>query len=242
MSLDNKVALVTGASRGIGSAIALAYAQRGAIVGCLARSADAVHQTLRQIGNGGDRCIALKADVTNAAQLQRAIDELVTWAGALDILVANAGINVDRASVEESDVERWNETIRVNLFGVYLTVKCALPHLKRAKSAKIILIGSGTGHHARHSNSSYICSKGGLWALTQALADELRSDGITVNELIPGPVRTDMTADEARSQVMNISGEWRKAPEDVAPLAAFLATLPDNGPSGQSFSLMRRTG
>lgn len=243
MNLEGKTALVTGASRGIGAAIARAYGASGATVGCLARSRRDLTETAEAITRAGGKAVVLEGDVTDSGSLERALAKLTEGSGQLDLLVVNAGINIDRSPVEESDPHAWRKTIDVNLTGAYECVRLAIPYLKASGSARVITIGSGTGHHAKGSNSSYICSKAALWALTRVLANELQPYNISVNELIPGPVKTHMTVDETGDDsVMNIGAEWQKEPEEVVPLAMFLATCPDPGPSGQSFSLMRRTG
>ncbi len=104
------------------------------------------------------------------------------------------------------------------------------------------MVRSGLGHHGRVQQSAYACSKAGLWMLTRVLSDELLGDDISVNEVIPGPVDTRMAgASSDPSSVFSIESEWIKSPEDVVPLALFLASHPHPGPTGQSFSLMRRT-
>jgi 3-oxoacyl-[acyl-carrier protein] reductase len=166
----------------------------------------------------------------------------VGTAGGFDIVVVNAGANAERRPVAQSDPTAWRRTIEVNLIGAYHTARLAIPHLKRRGGGKIVMIGSGLGHSSRMGNSAYSVSKAGLWMLTRVLAEEVRADGIAVNELIPGPVRTAMTqGPPGPSSVMNLKEEWIKSPADVVPLAMFLATQPAEGPTGQSFSLMRRT-
>jgi 3-oxoacyl-[acyl-carrier protein] reductase len=241
-ALEGKVALVTGAGRGIGRAIAAAYGRAGARVCCAARTLSEVEAAVSQIEEHGGSGLAISADVACRADVERMVSECVAQLGGLDILVLNAGINGDRRSVADSVVEAWRRTLEVDLFGPYYCAKAAIPHLIASGAGKIITIGSGIGHKARPNISAYACAKAGLWALTQALAQELVEHNISVNELIPGPVITSMTTDLVREQssVFGIGGEWQKAPDDVTPLALFLATQPNVGPTGQSFSLMRR--
>jgi 3-oxoacyl-[acyl-carrier protein] reductase len=129
----------------------------------------------------------------------------------------------------------------VNLIGAFHTAKAAIPHLRKGGGGKIILIGSGMGHRSGPTRSSYAASKAGAWMLIRILAQELSTYDIAVNELIPGPVRTRFIA--GREEALRSSGsvpEWVKQPEDVVPLALFLASQPRLGPTGQSFSLARR--
>jgi 3-oxoacyl-[acyl-carrier protein] reductase len=114
--------------------------------------------------------------------------------------------------------------------------------MRKRGGGRMVMTGSGMGHSSLHGHAAYSCSKSALWMLVRILADELRVDGISVNELVPGPVQTAMTGVPQRTgSVVNNPVEWLKQPEDVVPLAMFLATHPGPGPTGQSFSLMRRT-
>ena len=241
-ALAGKVALVTGAGRGIGRAIAIGFAEAGAAVCCAARTLAQVQDTVREIEALDGRGLAVRADVADQGDVERMVAACVTELGGLDILVINAGINGDRRPVAESEPADWRRTMEVNLFGAYYCARAAIPHLRARGAGKIITIGSGLGHTPKAGGSAYACSKSGLWALTRALAEELAPDKISVNELIPGPVLSSMTAELARAQssVFGIEGEWQKTPADVVPLALFLATQPDVGPTAQSFSLMRR--
>jgi 3-oxoacyl-[acyl-carrier protein] reductase len=241
--LEGQVAIVTGAGRGIGKAIALAYARAGAAVCCAARTAAEIDQAVQEMSAEGGRGLAVSTDVTNMASVQSLVQTTVERFGGLDILVINAGVNVDRRRVEESRPDDWRATLEVNLIGAYYCAQAAIPHLKRRGAGKIITIGSGIGHRGQVSSSAYACSKAGLWMLTRVLAQELWQDNISVNELIPGPVLTSMDAQVVAPQqptVFSIDSEWIKTPDDVAPLALFLATQPPVGPTAQSFSLMRR--
>jgi 3-oxoacyl-[acyl-carrier protein] reductase len=241
-TLAGKVAVVTGAGRGIGAAIAEALAAAGAAVACTARSATEVEATAARIHAAGGRAMALPCDVGDAAQVAALYETVVAQAGGFDLLFANAGVSLDQRPVETSDPAAFEETFRVNLFGAYHCARLAIPHMRARGGGRMVMTGSGMGHSSLHGHAGYSCSKAGLWMLVRILADELRGEGIAVNELVPGPVQTAMTRQPQRDgSVVNNPVEWQKAPEDVVPLALFLATHAAPGPTGQSFSLMRRT-
>lgn len=240
--LLGKIAIVTGAGRGIGQAIARAYARAGAAVCCAARTLSEVEATACDIVAQGGDAFAVRTDVAAHAAARAMVDATVARYGGLDILVINAGINGTRRTLEESDPAAWRATLEVNLFGAFNCAQAAIPHLKRRGAGKIITIGSGLGHRGRPTQSDYACAKAGLWMLTRVLAQELAAHNISVNELVPGPVVTSMSRSQADvgGGVFGIEGEWVKTPEDVVPLALFLATQPDVAPTAQSYSLMRR--
>ncbi|WP_213303844.1 SDR family NAD(P)-dependent oxidoreductase [Paraburkholderia sacchari] len=235
LSLNGKVAVITGAGRGIGRAIALAYARAGASVVCSARSEKEIMETAALIREAGGTAIAQKADVGNYEDTVALFLRASEVFGGVDIVVANAGVASDLRRIEDSDPAAWRKTIDINLNGAYHTAHAAIPHLRRRGAGKLIMVGSGQRNRPVPGFSAYSCSKSGLWMLTQSLAVELLDYNISVNELIPGPVRTDMTRD-----VPMPPGEWAKQPEDVVPLALFMAGMPDGGPTAQSYSLMRR--
>ncbi len=238
--LEGKVALVTGAGRGIGRAIASGFAARGAKVVCAARTDAQIRQPADAIDADGGEAIAIPCDVADPAAVEALYAAAAERYGRLDIVVANAGGNLSRASVEASDIADWDRTVEVNLLGVYYTCKFAIPGLK-ARGGQIIVIGSGVGHRVVDAaHSAYGASKAGAWMLARSLALELREYGICVNELIPGLVQTELTREVERAGESAFGAEWFKRPEDVVPLALFLATQPPTGPTGQSFSLMRR--
>ena len=237
--LEGKVAVITGAGRGIGKAIALAYGRHGVAVGCIARTPAEIRVTAEEIVKAGGRALATPADVRDRRAVEAAFDETSREFGGLDIVVINAGANRDHAPVDAGDPEAWRETIDTNLIGAYYCARAAIPHLKQRGAGKIITLGSGIGHRGFAERSAYACSKAGLWMLTRVLAQELAPYNISVNELIPGPVDTSMNPGGSGTSTLGAS-EWLKRPEDVVPLALFLAEQPDVGPTAQSFSLMRR--
>ena len=163
--------------------------------------------------------------------------------GGIDIVVVNAGGRLDNGRVDDGDPAMWLATLEVNLVGAYYTIRSAIPHLKAREAARSSRWAPAIGHRGRVASSAYACAKAGLSMLTRVAAQELWQYDISVNELIPGPVDTRPPADTSprpEGSVHNIESEWVKSPEDVAPLALFLATQPDRGPTAQSYSLMRR--
>ena len=241
--LDGKVAIVTGAGRGIGRAIALAYASAGAAVSCAARTASEINSTVAEIRMLGVQGMAIPTDVTNLKSVEEAFEVTVDTLGGLDILVANAGGNYEHRRVVDSDPQAWVDTLNVNLVGAYHCVKTAIPFMEARGRGKIILIGSGLGHRGRAGASANACSKAAVWMLTRVVAQEVWQLNISVNEIVPGPVESAVGSAyhaESESSVFHIESEWIKEPRDVTPLALFLATLPDKGPTGQSYSLLRR--
>ncbi|MCP4104145.1 MAG: SDR family oxidoreductase [Desulfobacteraceae bacterium] len=240
--LAGKTTLVTGAGRGIGKAIAVSYAKAGAVVSCASRTYAEIEETVREIEAAGRQGLAIQADVTELPAVRNMFRTAADAFGGLDIVVIAAGDYFEDKTVEESDPELWHASISVNLMGAYYCAKTAVPYLRERGGGKIIMIGSGLGHRGRPRTSAYACAKAGLWTLTRVLAQEVLQYNISVNELIPGPVRTNLTADVLAQSggTPRIAGEWAKTPEDVVPLALFLAEQPLVGPTAQSFSLMRR--
>ena len=241
--LEGQLALVTGAGRGIGEAIAIGFAKEGARVVCAARTQVEIEKTVQTIKCAQGNGIAVKTDVTDQASVARLYSKIDDTYGQLDIVVVNAAANYDHQYVECSDLELWTKTLDVTLVGAYRTVQMAIPRLKARCAGKIIMIGSGLGHNGRPGSSAHSCAKAGIWMLTRILATELADWNISVNELIPGPVQTpgsQLYQEGAEDSVLAISGEWFKQPADVVPLAVFLASLPVQGPTAQSYSLMRR--
>ena len=243
MRLSGKSVIVTGAGRGIGRAIALAFAREGASVCCAARTQSQVRSAVEEIEAAGGRGLAVAADVTDWESVQAMVAAAVDEFGGIDIAVLNAGVLLDGGrTLEESIIADWRRTIEVNLIGAYQCAKAVIPPLRERGQGKIIVTGSGNGHHGRVRGSSYGASKAGLWMVTRILAEELLEYNIDVNEIVPGPVYTELTRELQFDPDTRFaaSGEWAKQPEDLVDIALFLATQPNPGPTGQSFSLLRR--
>ncbi len=239
----SKVALVTGAGRGIGRALSIGLAKNGFHVVCAARTPEQIESVAQTIEDSGGQALAVPTDVADYRQTVRMVEATMARFKRLDVLVANAGVILERQMITESEPNAFAKTVQINLIGAYHTIRAAVAHMK-ARGGQIIVVGSGLGHKVSTGRAAYAASKGGLWMLTQVMAAELRDYGICVNELVPGPVLTDMSPPELSGR--DNSGwrmpdfEWLKQPEDVLPLALMLAQNPTHGPTGQSYSLMRR--
>ena len=242
MQLAGKVAVVTGGGRGIGRAIAQGLARAGCDVCVMARSTEQIESVADEIRALDRRGLAIACDVVDCRAVDEAFERVGNQLGRIEILINNAGGGEERTVVGEDDPEAWARVVQVNLLGTYHCARAVLAHLKRSGGGTIINVGSGMGHQARSGNSSYTASKAAVWMFTRCLATEVWPDNIAVNELIPGPVETELTAGifQAGAPHPAIPGEWVKRPDDVVELALFLAGQPSTGPTGQSFSLARR--
>ena len=237
-SLDGKIALVTGAGRGIGRAIAAAFAREGADLALAARSAAELASAVDEIRGLGRRAVAVPTDVARRSQVDALADAVRTEFGRLDVLVNNAGGGLEKNSVVDSDPDLWVEDVTVNCISAYLVSRALLPLMIETGGGRVINVGSGMGHRPTAGGSAYHVGKAGLWMLTRCLAEEVWQHNVAVNELIPGPVATRITPRDGPPPYA--ASEVIKEPEEVAPLALFLAAQPDSGPTAQSFSLTRR--
>ena len=228
MSLQGRVALVTGGSRGIGAAVAEALASAGAALAICARNGEAAAATAAAIAGRGGQALGVAADVSRAADAERIVAACVERFGRLDILVNNAGITRDGLVLRMKD-EDWSDVLAVNLNGAFYCARAALRAiLKQKQSGRIINVGSVVGSMGNPGQANYVASKAGLIGLTKALAKEVASRGVTVNAVAPGFIETDMTAgladavkDTYRAQIP--LGRFGTAPE-VAAVVAFLAS------------------
>jgi len=226
--LEGKVALVTGASRGIGRAIALKLASLGARVAVNYHGNDTEAAKVLQaiILNGGE-AIALKADVTNNEGVKDMIHQIVDKWGKINILVNNAGVTRDNLLLMMKDQE-WDDVIDTNLKGTYLCTKYALRSMLRQDYGRIISISSISGIMGNIGQSNYSASKAGIIGFTKSIAREIGSRGITVNAVAPGFIDTDMTAklpEKIKESAIALTSLKRFGkPEDIAELVSFLAS------------------
>ncbi len=240
--LAGKIALVTGSGRGIGRAIALAFAREGADLVLAARTPEQLDGVAADSRALGRRVLSVPTDVADRTSVDALAEIVRQKFGRLDILVNNAGGGIESNRILDSAPELWIADVTVNCISAYLVSRALLPLMINSGGGRVINVGSGMGHRPTPNSSAYHVGKAGMWMLTQCLAEEMWEHAIAVNELIPGPVATHLT--QGRMQVGGpppfAPSEVVKAPEDVVPLALFLATQPDGGPTAQSFSLARR--
>ncbi len=218
MQLADKVALVTGAGSGIGKASAQLMAKEGAKVALLGRSEDELNETLTQIQTNGGAAIPLLADISQPEQMQQATQKVIDEWGRLDIVFANAGINGVWASLEELEPQEWNKTININLTGTFLTVKYAVPYLKRQGGSVIITSSvNGTRIFSNTGATAYSCTKAAQVAFTKMVALEVAQNRIRVNVICPGAIETNIDENTQRRDLEEIT-EPVEFPEGKIPL------------------------
>jgi len=226
-SLKGKVALVTGASRGIGRAIAIEFARRGAAVAINFRSgAEHAEAVAKEIQEMGGECMLIKGDVSKKEQAHRIVEQVLEKWKRLDILVNNAGITRDK-TLRKMTEDDWAEVFSVNLNGTFYCTSAAVPAMMNQKFGRIINISSVVGQSGSFGQANYSASKGGIIAFTKTLALELARHNITANAIAPGYTSTEMVAaipEEVAAKIKAKIPLGRFAePEEVAKAAVFLA-------------------
>ena len=224
--LEGKTAIVTGAGRGIGRAIALRFAREGAKV--VATDISSPEETVNEINKSGSVALAIAADVSDAAQVEKMTRSALAFSGRIDLLVNNAGVGLTRLFLNTT-LSEWEQVIRVNLTGVFLCSQAVARIMEKQGDGRIINIASLSGQRGGTGRAAYGASKAGVTALTKVLAVELAPLGISVNEIAPGPVDTEMTAvthdKETRRAYYNLIPMHRYArTEEIAAAAVFLAS------------------
>ena len=234
--LADKVAVVTGAGRGIGRAVALAYARMGADVACVSRTEENSAKAAAEVEALGRRAWAVAVDVSDTAAVDAAAGKILDDAGRVDILVNNAGVTRDNLLMRMSE-EEWDTVLDINLKGAFNFTKAFSRTFIKQRSGRIINIASVIGLIGNAGQSNYAASKAALIGFTKSIAKELAPRGITVNAIAPGFIETDMTAaldDKVRESIIgNVPLGRFGSPDDIAHAAVFLAMEPSSYITGQ---------
>jgi 3-oxoacyl-[acyl-carrier protein] reductase len=226
-SLENQIAVVTGAGRGIGRAIALKFAAEGADVVCVSRTVENSEKVAAEIRAPGRKAWALAVDVADSAGVNAAAEKILADCGKVDILVNNAGVTRDGLLMRMSDAD-WDTVLDTNLKGAFLFTKAFFRTFAKQRAGRIINVSSVIGLIGNAGQCNYAASKAGLIGFTQSVARELAGRGVTVNAIAPGFIETDMTAELSEELKANILkqiplGKLGSA-EDIAGAALYLAS------------------
>ena len=246
MKLAGKVAIITGAGRGIGRAIALAFALEGADVLVASRTLSEVTATAEGVRALGRNALALKVDVSNRDEVDWMVAQSLEEFGKVDILVNNAGTYGSIGPLVDNDPEKWVQTVGINLFGAFYCTRAVLPFMIRERSGKIINLSGGGAASPLPNFSAYAASKAAIVRLTETLALEVEPFNIQVNAIAPGAVNTGLVNDvlaagAAAGEKMLAQARWQMEdggvpPERAAALAVFLASDESGGLSGRLIS------
>ena len=227
MKLENKTALITGSARGIGKAIAERLASQGAKIVISDVMMDVAEETVKEFNDKGYEAFAIKADVSNADDVQALIKETVAKYQTLDIMVNNAGITRDTLMIRMSEKD-WDLVLDINLKGAFLMTQATAKVMMKQRSGRIVNISSVVGQMGNVGQANYSASKAGLMGLTKTSARELGSRGITVNAIAPGFIESEMTEklpEKVRDEFMKSTALKRFGkPEDIAAMVAFLVS------------------
>ena len=227
--LEGKVVLITGASRGLGRALALAYAEGGAKLVLNSRSEGSLNPVAKEAGGTGAEVLAVPADVASAADVEGLVDAAVKRFGRIDVLVNNAGLLGPRVKIEVYPEDEWRQVIDANLTAPFLLSKAVIPHMPEGGS--IVNVVSGVSIEGRTEWGAYSVSKFGVEGLTQILAAELKDRGIRANAVDPGGMRTEMRA----AAYPDEDPQTRITPEENTAVFLYLASDESKGVNGQRF-------
>ena len=240
VSLEGKIALVTGGARGIGKEIALVLAKEGANIALCDVNLEEAEKTAKEIQELGRDSMAFKADVADLGQVQDMVDKILDKFKRLDILINNAGITRDGLILRMSE-EDWDKVIAVNLKGCFVCTKVVSKVMLKQRSGKIVNLASIIGIMGNAGQANYAASKAGIIGLTKSVAKELASRGVCVNAIAPGFINTEMTAklseETKKNMLLNIPLRRLGEPKDVANLALFLSSENSSYITGQVVSI-----
>lgn len=218
MLLKDRVALITGAGSGIGKAAALLLAKEGARIGALGRTEDELKETVKAIKKAKGQAIAITADISQPEEMLSAVEQLADKWGRIDIVFANAGINGVWAPIEELTPKEWDRTLTINLKGTFLTVKYAVPYLKKRGGSVIVTSSvNGTRIFSNTGATAYSCSKAAQVAFTKMIALELAEARIRVNVICPGAIETEIEESGEERELEKVR-EPVEFPEGEIPL------------------------
>ena len=242
--LRGKIALVTGAGTGIGAALAKRFGSLGVKVICVGRTKKTIKNVASSIKHSGGEAIYFVADATNSEHMVALSKEIKNIYKGIDFAFLNAGGNIQQQTIENSDLSQWREAVDLNMMTFFLGVRVSAPLMRINGGGRIVLTGSAMAHYASPANSSYSVGKAAARMIANTASLELIADNITVNEFIPGPVRTKQAlknySETDLNSPFNNPKEWIKNPEDVTDLILTMFALPGLGPTSQIFSLARR--
>ena len=228
-TLEGRIALITGASKGLGKAMALALAERGARVALVSRDVEKLNAVAAEIRDQGGASEVFQADVASEESVSALEKEVSSRLGKVQILINNAGVNV-RKNITDFTLDEWNFVIGTNLTAVFLMCRAFVPHMKGSGYGRILNMTSIMSHISLPGRAAYSSSKAGLLGMTKALALELAPDGVTVNGISPGPFATEMNTALMQNPEINQQflskipvGKWGKV-EDIGKLAGYLCS------------------
>ena len=239
-SLQNKIAIVTGASQGIGKTTAELFSKSGAHVVCIARNEEKIKDLVNTISKKGHSASYISCDVSDGNLFQNTIKSIISDYGKIDILINNAGITRDSLVLRMKD-HQWDEVLNTNLKGAFYGTKSVLRSMMKNKYGRIINITSIVGLQGNSGQSNYSASKAGLIGFSQSVAKEVASRGITINCIAPGWIETEMTSDlpqDTKSEIIkNIPIGKTGTTEDIAYTALFLASKESKYITGQTITV-----
>lgn len=246
MKLKNKIAIVTGAGRGIGRAVALAFAKEEADLIVVSRTLSEVMETAKQVENLGRQALALRVDVSKWEDVDNMVNLTLQKFGKIDVLVNNAGILGPVGTLVENDVNKWIKTVNVNLIGTFLCCRAVLPIMIKQRNGKIINLSGGGALYPRPHFSAYATSKAAVVRLTETLAEEAKKFNIQVNAIAPGAIKTrlhdqvlaagESAGGKALAESEKVKEKGGTPVELPAGLAVFLASDESNGLTGRVIS------
>jgi len=249
-----KTAVITGGARGIGRSIVERFAKEGADVAICARTQKDLDDTTAAVEALNCACFAMETDLSDPVRTKAFCEAVLAKFGSIDILVNNAGVYLDRGKIENSDPDTWIKNVVINLHAPYLVTRHLLEGFNNG--GKIVNLSSGKAFNPGNDASSYHIAKAGLHMFTGCLANELWPRNIDVNNVVPGPTATaifsredpadrstlEALLEQYRVEIPNGLPTWEriKHPDEVADLVFWLVSMPEGGPTGQTFSLARR--